>query len=588
MFPDRGPGVRRRGSSAKRSRPRRYRRNATPPPSDRRPWSARLSAGLAAKADFLLHPSPPDEPPWKLLAPVLALAFLARAAVALSGDFAMHPDEIMQYLEPAHRLAFGNGVTYWEYFYGARSWLVPGFVAGVLQLFDALGLGQPAWYVGGVELAFCAVSLLIPAGMYFFARWHFGEPAARIALVMGAFWYELVGFAHKPMTEFVATALIVPLLALAVRPAPDRARVVFTAVVLAVLAPAIRLQYAPLALLVLGLVFLRTRMKMQLALTAAAALLAVGALDAMTWGGGPFHSYVTNIRINLAFDELIPDGSPPWEYLYWLLTASTGFAAVCILPALREPRRYALLLLLVTVVLLVHGLQSNQQYRFVFAVIPLYLMVGADILARLLSGASTGRGRLGGGAALALAFAFPAITVGGILNALPSQAAVYEYRIGPAGHVAFLRNQDPIFSVYRYLARAPGVTGVWQVDRAYFDLPGYYHLHRAIPFYDANTGPLSLSDDGQLELASIAASVSHIVSADPATSIPGYSVERTFGPIRVLRRDGRETRVRRWEEYAPTIDGGVFTDLMRRLYPDAPVPPPKSGIRFVDEGAEER
>ena len=109
---------------------------------------------------------------------MLALAFVARAAIALSGDFVLHPDEIMQYLEPAHRLVFGNGVTYWEFFYGARSWLVPGLVAGVLALCDAAGLGQPFWYVGGVKLLFCAVSLLVPAGMYWFARQHFGEAAA--------------------------------------------------------------------------------------------------------------------------------------------------------------------------------------------------------------------------------------------------------------------------------------------------------------------------------------------------------------------------------------------------------------------------
>ena len=139
------------------------------------------------RPDLLLHPSPPDERPWKYLLPVLALAFVARAAIALSGDFVLHPDEIMQYLEPAHRLGFGNGVTYWEYFYGARSWLVPGLVAGVLKLFDIVGLGQPAWYVSGVKLVFCAISLLIPAGMYFFARWHFGETAARVAFAGGCF-----------------------------------------------------------------------------------------------------------------------------------------------------------------------------------------------------------------------------------------------------------------------------------------------------------------------------------------------------------------------------------------------------------------
>ena len=225
----------------------------------------RLRSALGVAPDLLLHPSPPDERPWKYLLPVLALAFVARAAIALSGDFVLHPDEIMQYLEPAHRLVFGNGVIYWEYFYGARSWLVPGLVAGVLKLFDIVGLGQPFWYVGGVKLVFCAISLLIPAGMYFFARWHFGETAARVALLMGAFWYELVGFAHKPMTEFVATALLVSLLALCVRPVPDRLRVVLMAAVLAVLVAAIRVQYAPLALLILGLFFLRTGKKMELA-----------------------------------------------------------------------------------------------------------------------------------------------------------------------------------------------------------------------------------------------------------------------------------------------------------------------------------
>ena len=70
------------------------------------------------------------------------LAFAARAAVALSGDFILHPDEIMQYLEQGHRLVFGNGVIYWEFFYGQRSWLLPGLIGGVLQRCDAAGLGE--------------------------------------------------------------------------------------------------------------------------------------------------------------------------------------------------------------------------------------------------------------------------------------------------------------------------------------------------------------------------------------------------------------------------------------------------------------
>ena len=78
------------------------RRRAARDPAPRlRPVSPR------ALGEGLMHSCAPDQPCWKLVPLVLALAFAARAAVALTGDFVLHPDEIMQYLEPAHRLAFG-------------------------------------------------------------------------------------------------------------------------------------------------------------------------------------------------------------------------------------------------------------------------------------------------------------------------------------------------------------------------------------------------------------------------------------------------------------------------------------------------
>ena len=555
------------------------------------PWSVRLRS----MSDLLLHPVPPNERPWKYLLPVLALAFVARAAIALSGDFVLHPDEIMQYLEPAHRLVFGNGVTYWEYFYGARSWLVPGLVAGVLKLFDIVGLGQPFWYVGGVKLVFCAISLLIPAGMYFFARWHFGETAARVALLMGAFWYELVGFAHKPMTEFVATALLMSLLALCVRPASDKLRVVLTAAVLAVLVAAIRVQYAPLALLILGLFFLRTGKKTQLVLIAASVLVAIGIFDAITWDGGLFHSYVVNIRVNLALGDLRAGESPAWQFLYQLLIANMGLVALCVL-ALPDLRRYGFLLTLIALTLLIHSTQSHKEYRFIFVVIPLWLLIGADFVVWFASRASAGRSRmllgpgrsrmLLGPTSLALAASFAAISLAGILNALPYQEKVYQAYSRETGIVGFLRNQDPVFAAYRYLASAPGVTAVWQVDRAYFNIPGYYYLHRKIPLYTGRRMLGLFSDAEKSQLEVIASSVSHIVSANPATSVPGYSVEKTFGTIRILRRDADGPAIRTWQEYAPTITGGTFTKLMRQLYSDAPTPPPNSGIRFADEATE--
>ncbi len=549
-----------------------------------RPWSVRLRL----VPHHLLHLQTPAERSWKFLWPLLALAFVARAAVALSGDFVLHPDEIMQYLEPAHRLVFGNGIAYYEYFYGARLWLVPGLVAGVLTLFHLVGLGQPEWYVGGVKLLFCAISLLIPAGMYFFARWHFGETAARVALLLGAFWYELVGFAHKPMTEFVATALLMSLLALCVRPAPDRRRVVLTVAALAVLAAAIRVQYAPLALLLLGLFFWRTGKKRHLVLAAATAFVAVGVFDAITWDGGLFHSYLVAIRVNLALGDLRLGESPAWQFLYWLLIASMGLIALCALAVLQDLRRYGLLLALIALTLLLHSAQSHKEYRYIFVVLPLWLLMGADFVVWFASRASQHRARPAlGPTALALTASFAAISLAGILNALPHQARVYQAYSNETGFVGFLRQQDPIFAAYRYLASTPGVAGVWQVDRPYFNLPGYYYLHQAIPFYDANTGRLIFANPKEMQVEEIAAAVSHIVSADSATYVPGYSVEKTFGPIRILRRDAAEPAIRSWREYAPTIAGGPFTESVRQFYPGAPAPPPNSGIRFADSKRSE-
>ena len=170
-------------------------------------------------------------------------------------------------------------------------------------------------------------------------------------------------------------------------------------------------------------------------------------------------------------------------------------------------------------------------------------------------------------------------TMWDLLNALPSQGQVYRAFSRETGKVGFIRGQDPIFAAYRYLAHAPGVLGVWQVDRPYFNLPGYYYLHREIPFYDVHSGR---AINKGLEIT--AASVSHIVSADTrlANPIPGYTVEKQFGDVQIWRRDENDAPIRQWEAYNPVVVGGL-DQIMKQVDPNAPAPPPNNGIRFVDE-----
>ena len=307
-----------------------------------------------------------------------------------------------------------------------------------------MGLGQPWWYVGGVKLLFCALSLAVPAAMYWSGRRHFGEAAGRVALLAGAFWYELVGFAHKPMTEFVATAPLLALLALCLRPHADGSRVVWQAAGLAVVAAAIRLQYAPLALLLLGIVLLRTRDRLHLVLAAAVLL------------------FGRRVRRT----DLGPRPVPLLPYQ----------------PAVQHGRR---------------GVAGGRE---------------------------------------------PAVPV------------------KETGKVSFVRRrfQDPVFAAYRYLARESDAAAVWQVDRAYHGLPGYYYLHRRIPLYDAFTG-YGVSHD----LATLSASVSHLLVADPAVAVAGYSLEREFGGVRILRRDAGGPPVRQWREYTLTPAGSVTVAMER-------------------------
>ena len=100
----------------------------------------------------------------------------------------------------------------------------------------------------------------------------------------------------------------------------------------------------------------------------------------MDLDGTPFHSYLTNARWNLAM--LRPGETPAWLILVQAAGASLGAGLVMLAVACARPKRYGWIVLGAGMVIALHLVPGHKEYRFFYIVIPLWLVVGADVLAR--------------------------------------------------------------------------------------------------------------------------------------------------------------------------------------------------------------
>ena len=89
-----------------------------------------------------------------------------------------------------------------------------------------------------------------------------------------------------------------------------------------------------------------------------------------------------NLRFNLLAGADFVGADPAYSLLWWFGLAGGGLSVLCLAGALRTPRRYALLLGLVALVLVTHSVPAHKGYRFIFALIPLWLLIGSDLAAR--------------------------------------------------------------------------------------------------------------------------------------------------------------------------------------------------------------
>jgi 4-amino-4-deoxy-L-arabinose transferase-like glycosyltransferase len=305
---------------------------------------------------------------------VVAAALRVLAAVRDHGIY--YPDEIHQTTEQGHRLAFGAGLTPWEFRFGARSWLFPGVLAGVMRLGAMLGADSGLAFMVMVKLVMAGLSVAAIVLSVRLARRLGGDVAALLCAAFLAFFPVTLVLSHRALTEVASAPLLVAAVLLALQPGGARP---WLAGALAAAAVFVRFQSVVIVVVLLGWLYASRRGRDGERFIQAAAVVGFlgGLLDWITWSR-PFASLVNNYKANTENPAIAHMHDAPWWFYAQTLWSATGPAIVLLVAlAALAWRRAALPLLCVAMFLAAHVAVPNKQIRFLVPVLPLFLVAAA-------------------------------------------------------------------------------------------------------------------------------------------------------------------------------------------------------------------
>jgi hypothetical protein len=318
---------------------------------------------------------------------IVAIGVALRVAYGATACGLFYPDDIHQTLEPAHGVVYGTGLRYWEFERGARPWTAPGVYIVVLGLLKWLGITDAASYTLVIRLLNALTAATWPLLCYRIGRGVHSERGGLASGFLAAVWYVLIILAPRALSHTFSVTFALWAIARTVEPAnaPPHRRALATGALLG-LAAAFRYQDGLAAAGVVIFLFAERRRREALLVLAGSTipLLAVGALDWLTWGG-PFHSLVEYLRANVLEDRASGFGRMAWHFYLTRLLALAGPGALVLVLAVFARRRAALLLLSIAgTILLAHSLVGHKELRFVLVAITLLLTVAGCGAATLL------------------------------------------------------------------------------------------------------------------------------------------------------------------------------------------------------------
>ncbi|MEH1834503.1 MAG: mannosyltransferase [Nostoc sp.] len=312
-----------------------------------------------------------------LLSTLILLALLVRVSAALSFPNIFWPDEIFQTQEPAHRLAFGNGMVTWEFRDGTRSWVFPGILAVVMRLTAWMGDGSSG-YLAGVSIFLCLLSLTTILVAFLWGYETGGLVTAVITAGVCSVWFELVYFAPKAFTEVVSAHLLLPGVYLGVHGKNFQPRTrLFLAGCLCGLALALRIQLLPAVIFAVIYICCQQWRKKGMPMIAGilGPILIFGMVDAFTWSY-PFQSFWLNIWFNVVEGRSLIYGVSPWyEYLLYLLKSWSFILIPITLLAIIGSRHSPILAWLAIIIVLTHSILAHKEYRFIYAALPMVMIL---------------------------------------------------------------------------------------------------------------------------------------------------------------------------------------------------------------------